>query len=182
MEDFILKKITLDITEISNKEAFDFNKTEIIEIDSLKSKECKHIYLQLIKKEKYSSCSFVSLFKYTVQEKDAKGNIFEEYKDSLKIERKVEIKISDYFSRNPQVFLNNFDEFWKLHEKNGYPQEGGTYNLPYSNIKQVGKSISELFGINCLNDVDKIENDVRKYEFNFASISYDSVTVIIFLI
>lgn len=109
MDDFVLKKITLDITEISNIEAFDFNKTEIIEIDSLKSKECKHIYLKLIKKEKYSCCSFVSLFKYTVQEKDAKGNIFEEYKDSLKIEKKVEVKVSDYFSRNPQVFLNNYE-------------------------------------------------------------------------
>lgn len=109
MDDFVLKKISLDITEISNINAFEFNKTEIIEIDSLKSKECKHIYLKLIKKEKYSSCSFISLFKYTVQEKDAKGNIFEEYKDSFKIEKKVEIKLSDYFSKNPQVSLSNFE-------------------------------------------------------------------------
>ncbi len=63
-------------------------------------------------------------------------------------------------------------------EKNGYPQESGTYNLPYTSVKQVGKSISELFGINCLNDVEKIENDIRKYEFFFASVSYDSVPVI----
>ncbi len=109
MDDFILKNITLDITDISNIDSFEFNKTEIIEIDTLKSKECKHIYLKLIKREKYSHCSFVSLFKYTVQEKDAKGNIFEEYKDTLKIEKRIEVKVSDYFVRNTQVFVNNFE-------------------------------------------------------------------------
>ena len=108
MDDFNLKKVSLDITEVSNLEAFDIKKTEIIEIDTLKSKDTRHLYLQLIKKEKYSHCSFVAVFKYTVQEKDAKGNVFQEYKDSFKVQKKVDVKISDYFMRNPQVFLNNF--------------------------------------------------------------------------
>jgi len=93
------------------------------------------------------------------------------------LKKKVEIKVSDYFSKNPQVTLTNFDEFWKLAEKNNYAQENGTYNLPYTSIKQVGTSVSEIIGINPLNDLDNINPDIRKFEFYFSSISYDGVPV-----
>ncbi len=113
LDDFALKSISIDINQVS-EQSFDFSKTEIIEVDSLKAKETKHLYMQLYKCDVYSSCSFLVSFKYTVQEIDAKGNIFEEYKDTLKLEKRVEIRIGDYFLKNPQILSLSQYEYLSL--------------------------------------------------------------------
>ena len=95
-----------------NNSGFDLSKTEIIEVDQLRYNEPKHLYLKLSKKEEenYPICNFGISLKFDVQEIDAKGNPHgNSYKDSYKMNKKVEVKFSDYFKFDPTVRVDNFE-------------------------------------------------------------------------
>lgn len=95
-----------------NNNGFDLTKTEIIEVDQLKLNEPKHLYLKLAKKddENYPICNFSISLKFDVQEIDIKGNPHgNSYKDSYKMNKKVEVKFSDYFKFDPSVRVDNFE-------------------------------------------------------------------------
>lgn len=169
--------------DISETNGFDLGKSEIIEIDQLKFNQMRHLFFKLSKKEDeaLASCNFNILLKYEVQEIDAKGNPHgNPYRDQYKVDKKVEIKFSDYFISNPKVHLNNFEEFWKLSEKTDLSYLEEKLQLPYNNIKIAGKSISDLFGFESLNDLEKVDINTKKYEFYYAVTTYYESLVIYF--
>jgi hypothetical protein len=47
------------------------------------------------------------------------------------------------------------------------------YNLPYEDMKVAGNSVTELFGLEPLSSLDKVDKSVKKYEFQFAATSFD---------
>jgi hypothetical protein len=159
------------LTDIATNPRFDLSKSEIIEIDQLKYNEDKHIFLKLVKSEDviYGSCSFGVFLKFDVQELDAKGNPHGNlYKDQYKIDNKVEVKYSDYFINNPKVSLNNFEDFWSKCEKSNFLEKREKLQLPYTNMKQVGKNFSNVIGFEPLNEADKVDQNTKKYEFVYS--------------
>ena len=87
-------------------------KIQIIEIDSIKFNEKKNLFLKLTKsgEQLYPFISFQILLKYDVQELDVNGNPHgSTYKDSFKIEKRVDVKFSDFFKPNIKVNLTNFE-------------------------------------------------------------------------
>jgi uncharacterized protein YdgA (DUF945 family) len=173
--------VTIDVFDISGGAGFDFSKTEIIEVAHLKLNEPRHLFLKLSKYENqiYSSCSFGLKLKYQVQEIDVKGNAHgASYPDEYKIDKKVEIKYSDYFVANPRVNLSNFEDFWKKCENSNFVSVEEKLQLEYNNIKAAGKGFSQLIGFEPLNELEKIDPTARKYEFLFAAISYIESLVI----
>jgi len=170
----LLKNITIELTDLSSESGFVFSKSEIIEIEDLKYNEDKHIFFKLVKSEEetYGHCSFGIFLKFDVQELDAKGNPHgNTYKDQYKIDSKVTIKYSDYFVTNPKVSLSNFEEFWNKCEKSNFSESKEKLQLPYSNMKLVGKNFSNVIGFETLNEVDKVDQNAKKYEFLFSVIN-----------
>lgn len=107
-----MKSVTIDLFDIAQNNGFDLTKSEIIEIDLLKLNEPKHLYFKLAKKEDilFPTCMFGVNLKYDVQEIDAKGNPHgNAYKDSYKINKKVEIKFSDYLRNDGAIRVDNFE-------------------------------------------------------------------------
>jgi uncharacterized protein YdgA (DUF945 family) len=174
--------VTIELSDIAVNSGFDFSKSEIIEIDRLKFNETKHLFFKLCKLENlpYAFCSFNVNLKYDLQELDVKGNPHgNSYKDQYKIDAKVEMKFSDYFLKNNKVNLNNFEEFWKLTENSNFHSSEEKIQLPYNNMKLVGKSFSQIVGFEPLNDVDKVDQNAKKYEFIYSAVSiYESMIFI----
>lgn len=50
--------------------------------------------------------------------------------------------------------------------------------LPFNSIKDAGKNISELLGMEPLNDIEKVDINAKKYEFIFYSGSIYETKVI----
>lgn len=177
-----MKNVTIELIDISVNNGFNLAKSEIIEIETLKLNEPKHLFFKLTKKEgiKYPYCSFNILLKYDVQELDAKGNPHgNPYKDQYKIDKKIELSYADYFVRNPKVNLQNFEEFWKLCEKSDFICLEEKIQLPYSNMKMAGNNFSQVVGFESLNEVEKIDQNAKKYEFIYSVFSfYDSYVFI----
>ena len=166
-----MKNVSIELIDLSPDSGFDFSKSEIIEIDQLKYNQDKHIFFKLVKSEEqtYGSCSFGIFLKFDVQELDDKGNPHgNTYKDQYKIDSKVTVKYSDYFMSNPKVNLNNFEEFWNKCEKSNFLEFKEKLQLPYSNMKLVGKNFSNVIGFETLNEVDKVDQNAKKYEFVYS--------------
>lgn len=163
--------------EIENLESngFDFNKTEIIEIDKLGSNQAGHVYLKLSKEEDffYSSCSFNIVLNFDLQELDIKGNAHGiAVKEQYKIDQSVEVVFSDYFKVNKKVDFNNFKDVWKLAENSQYFKTDETLGMPYKDIKAAAIGLSEIIGLMPLNNIDNIEPNAKKFEFIYAYVSY----------
>ena len=107
-----MKNLTIEVVDIVADKGFDFSHAEIIDIESLKYGESKHLFFKINKVEDfvYSTCDFTIQLKYDVQEIDAKGNPHgTPYKDTYKIDKHVFLKVSDYYLNNPRVNVNNFE-------------------------------------------------------------------------
>ena len=178
-----IRKVTIDMDEFESS-GFDFNKTEIIEIDKLSTNQKGHLYLKLLKEENevYSSCSFKISLKFDLQELDVKGNAHGiAVKEQYKIDKNVEISYADYFLKNNKVTLTNFIDVWKMAENSNYHSKEGKMALPYTSIKQAGKSFSEILGLVPINDITKIDSTAKRFEFVYAYNSYiDSLLFIKF--
>ena len=133
-----------------------------------------------LEEDPFAGCSFNIVLKYEVQELDGKGNPHgTAYKDQYKINSKVEVSYADYFIKNPRVNLNNYEEFWKLCENSNFSFAEEKIQLPYNNMKLVGKNFASIVGFEALNEVDKVDINAKKYEFVFSAISiYESMVFI----
>ena len=170
----IINDVSIEVDNLTS-EGFDFDKTEIIPIKSLKTNESGHLYFKLLKDkdEVYSSCSFNCTLKFDLQELDVKGNPHGiPVKETYKLDKTVEISYADYYIKNPKVNVDNFYEFWKQAEKANYTRNEQKMGLPYNSIKNCAIKFSEVIGLNPLNDVDQIDTNVKKYEFVYAYVNY----------
>ena len=169
-----INNITIDIDNLQS-EGFDFDKTEIIPIKSLKTNETGHLYFKLLKEkdEVYSNCSFNCTLKFDLQELDVKGNPHGiPIKETHKLDKIVEVSYADYYIKNPKVNIDNFQEFWKQAEKSDYEKGEEKLGLPYHNIKSAAENFSEIIGLEPLNNIDSIDSNVRKYELDYAYKNY----------
>ena len=170
----IINDISLDM-QMLNYEGFDLDKTEIIPIKSLKTNESGHLYFKLLKNKDsiYSNCSFNCTLKFDLQELDVKGNPHGiPVKETYKLDKPVEVCYADYYIKNSKVNLDNFAEFWKQAEKSGYEKALEKMVLNYNNGKNAGKIFSETIGFEPLNDLEKIDNSAKKFEFVYAYKNY----------
>ena len=169
-----INNITIDIDNLQS-EGFDFDKTEIIPIKSLKTNETGHLYFKMLKEkdEVYSNCSFNCTLKFDLQELDVKGNPHGiPIKETYKLDKIVEVSYADYYIKNPKVNIDNFQEFWKQAEKSDYEKGEEKLGLPYHNIKSAAENFSEIIGLEPLNNIDSIDSNVRKYELDYAYKNY----------
>ena len=170
----IINNVSIDIENLQS-EGFDFDKTEIIPIKSLKTNDSGHIYLKILKEkdEVYSNCSFNCTLQFDLQELDVKGNPHGiPVKETYKLNKLVEVSYADYYIKNPKVNLENFQEFWKQAEKSEYKKGDEKMGLPYHNIKSAAENFSEIIGLEPLNNIDSIDKEAKKYEFVYAYKDY----------
>jgi len=183
IEDNILKNVTIEVVDVIAEDGFDFSHGEMIEIESLKYGELKHIYFKINKltESVYSTCHFNIQLKYDVQEIDAKGNPHgPPYKDTYKPNKNsISVRVSDYYRNNTKVNLENFDECWKKTASGDFFNVEETFVLPHPTIKAAATSISNLLGFDPLNDLEKLDVNVKKFEISYATVSYlDSMVFI----
>ena len=170
----IINDISIDVDNLTS-EGFDFDKTEIIPIKSLKTNESGHLYFKLLKDkdEIYSNCSFNCTLKFDLQELDVKGNPHGiAVKETYKLDKMVEISYADYYIKNSKVNVDNFGEFWKQAEKSNFSKTEEKMGLPYNSVKNAAIKFSEIIGLDPLNDIEQIDSNVKKYEFVYAYINY----------
>jgi len=53
--------------------------------------------------------------------------------------------------------------------------------LPFGSIKSAGKNISEILGIEPINDIEKVDINAKKYEFVYYAASIYETKVKLFL-
>ena len=170
----IINDISIDVDNLTS-EGFDFDKTEIIPIRSLKTNESGHLYFKLLKDkdEIYSNCSFNCTLKFDLQELDVKGNPHGiAVKETYKLDKMVEVSYADYYIKNSKVNVDNFGEFWKQAEKSNFSKTEEKMGLPYNSVKNAAIKFSEIIGLDPLNDIEQIDSNVKKYEFVYAYINY----------
>ena len=170
----IINDISIDVDNLTS-EGFDFDKTEIIPIKSLKTNESGHLYFKLLKDkdEIYSNCSFNCTLKFDLQELDVKGNPHGiAVKETYKLDKMVEVSYADYYIKNSKVNVDNFGEFWKQAEKSNFTKTEEKMGLPYNSVKNAAVKFSEIIGLDPLNDIEQIDSNVKKYEFVYAYINY----------
>ena len=170
----IINDVTIEVDNLTF-EGFDFDKTEIIPIKSLKTNESGHLYFKLLKDkdEVFSSCSFNCTLKFDLQELDVKGNPHGiAVKETYKLDKLVEISYADYYIKNTKINLENFSEFWKQAEKANYSRTEEKMGLPYNSVKNAGIKFSEIIGLSPLNNFELIDTSVKKYEFDYAYVNY----------
>ena len=170
----IINDISIDVDNLTS-EGFDFDKTEIIPIKSLKTNESGHLYFKLLKDkdEIYSNCSFNCTLKFDLQELDVKGNPHGiAVKETYKLDKMVEVSYADYYIKNSKVNVDNFGEFWKQAEKSNFSKTEEKMGLPYNSVKNAAIKFSEIIGLDPLNDIEQIDSNVKKYEFVYAYINY----------
>ena len=170
----IINDVSIEVENLTS-EGFDFDKTEIIPIKSLKTNESGHLYFKLLKDkdEIYSNCSFNCTLKFDLQELDVKGNPHGiPVKETYKLDKMVEVSYADYYIKNSKVNVDNFAEFWKQAEKSNFSKTEEKMGLPYNSVKNAAIKFSEIIGLDPLNDIDQIDTNVKKYEFVYAYINY----------
>ena len=158
-----INNVSIEIDNLQS-EGFDFDKTEIIQIKSLKTNETGHLYFKLLKEkdEVFSNCSFNCTLKFDLQELDVKGNPHGiPVKETYKLDKTVEVCYADYYIRNPKVNVDNFQEFWKQAEKSDYKKGEDKMELPYHDIKSAAVNFSNIIGLDPLNNIDSIESSVK---------------------
>jgi hypothetical protein len=84
----------------------------------------------------------------------------------------VEIRVSDYFLSNPRVTQSNFEEYWKKCENSNFDLVEEKLQLPYPTIKAAASNLTSLIGFETLTELDKLDVNVKKYEIQYAAMSY----------
>ena len=170
----IINDVSIEVENLTS-EGFDFDKTEIIPIKSLKTNENGHLYFKLLKDkdEIYSNCSFNCTLKFDLQELDVKGNPHGiPVKETYKLDKMVEVSYADYYIKNSKVNVDNFAEFWKQAEKSNFSKTEEKMGLPYNSVKNAAIKFSEIIGMDSLNNIEKIDTNMKKYEFIYDYINY----------
>ena len=170
----IINDVSIEVDNLTSN-GFDFDKTEIIPIKSLKTNESGHLYFKLLKEkdEVYSNCSFNCTLKFDLQELDVKGNPHGiAVKETYKLDKMVEVSYADYYMRNNKINVDNFAQFWEQAQNSGYEKVEEKMGLPYNSIKNAGTKFSEIIGLEPINDIEKIDSKVKKFEFAYAYVNY----------
>ena len=169
-----INNVSIEVDNLQS-EGFDFDRTEIIPIKSLKTNENGHLYFKLLKEKDqvYSNCSFNCTLTFDLQELDVKGNPHGiPVKETYKLDKVVEVSYADYYVRNPKVNVDNFQEVWKQAEKSDYEKGEEKMGLPCNSIKSAGVYFSDIIGLEPLNNIEEIDSSVKKYEFVYAYRNY----------
>jgi len=66
-----------------------------------------------------------------------------------------------------------------LAEESDYHVFEEKLQLPFNSIKAAGKNISDLLGMDPLNDIEKVDINAKKYEFIYYALSLYETRVII---
>ena len=169
-----INNISLDISDLQS-EGFDFDKTEIIQIKSLKTNESGHLYFKLLKEKDatYSDCTFNCSLKFDLQELDVKGNPHGiPVKETYKLDKQVEISYADYYVKYQKISVDNFHDVWKTAEKSGYTKAEEKIGIPKDNVIKAIQYFSDIIGLEPLNDIKQIDPTVKKYECVYAYKNY----------
>ena len=169
-----INNVTIEVDNLQ-QEGFDPDKTEIIQIKSLKTNESGHLYFKLLKEKDqlYSNCSFNCILKFDLQELDVKGNPHGiPVKETYKLDKQVEVSYADYYVKNTKINIENFQEFWKKAENSDYEKSERKMELPYHDIKSAAINFSNIIGLEPLNNIDSIDSSIKKYEFDYAYKNY----------
>ena len=169
-----INNVSIEVDNLQS-EGFDFDRTEIIQIKSLKTNESGHLYFKLLKEkdEVYSNCSFNCTLVFDLQELDVKGNPHGiPVKETYKLDKAVEVSYADYYIKNHKVNVDNFQEFWKQAEKSDYEKGDEKIGLPCNSIKSAALYFSDIIGLEPLNNIETIDSSVKKYEFVYAYRNY----------
>lgn len=78
--------------------------------------------------------------------------------------------------KNYLFFIRNH---WKLSEESDFQLFEEKLQLPFNSIKAAGKNISELLGMEPLNDIEKVDLNAKKYEYIYYAGSIYETKVII---
>jgi hypothetical protein len=70
-------------------------------------------------------------------------------------------------------------EYWKKAENSNFFISEEKLQLPFPTIKAAANSLSNLLGFEPLNDLDKLDVNVKKYEILYATMSYYEAMVFI---
>ena len=178
----IINDVSIEVENLSS-EGFDFDKTEIIPIKSLKTNESGHLYFKLVKEkdEVYSNCSFNCTLKFDLQELDVKGNPHGiAVKETYKLDKMVEVSYADYYIKNSKINLDNFNEFWKQAENANFSKADEKMGLPYNSLKNAAIKFSEIIGMDPLNDIEKIDTNMKKYEFDYQDLALHKMVFLIY--
>ena len=169
-----INNVSIEVDNLQS-EGFDFDRTEIIQIKSLKTNESGHLYFKLLKEkdEVYSNCSFNCTLAFDLQELDVKGNPHGiPVKETYKLDKAVEVSYADYYIKNHKVNVDNFQEFWKQAEKSDYEKGDEKMGLPCNTIKSAAIYFSDVIGLEPLNNIETIDSSIKKYEFVYAYRNY----------
>lgn len=169
-----INNVSIEVDNLQS-EGFDFDRTEIIQIKSLKTNESGHLYFKLLKEkdEVYSNCSFNCTLAFDLQELDVKGNPHGiPVKETYKLDKAVEVSYADYYIKNHKVNVDNFQEFWKQAEKSDYEKGDEKMGLPCNSIKSAALYFSDVIGLEPLNNIETIDSSIKKYEFVYAYRNY----------
>ena len=169
-----INNVSIEVDNLQS-EGFDFDRTEIIQIKSLKTNESGHLYFKLLKEkdEVYSNCSFNCTLAFDLQELDVKGNPHGiPVKETYKLDKAVEVSYADYYIKNHKVNVDNFQEFWKQAEKSDYEKGDEKMGLPCNTIKSAALYFSDVIGLEPLNNIETIDSSIKKYEFVYAYRNY----------
>ena len=170
----IINDVSIEVDNLTSN-GFDFDKTEIIPIKSLKTNETGHLYFKLLKEKDsvYSNCSFNCTLKFDLQELDVKGNPHGiAVKETYKLDKMVEVSYADYYMKNKKINVDNFSQYWEQALNSGYEKVEEKMGLPYNSIKNAGIKFSEIIGLDPLNNIEQIDTKVKKFEFVYAYVNY----------
>lgn len=182
IEDSMLKNLTVSIKNAKTDD-FILNQVMISSINQLKYEESKNIFLRLQSKNnvKFPSISFSVDLVFDVYELDNKGNPHgDSYADKYPINKKIDIKYSDYLVIHKRLSIENFNEEFILKQGNkDYHINENKLKLPYKNIKKAIQELSKVIGISPLTDVNNVDKTATKYEFLFGSESIYGIELLI---
>ena len=108
-----------------------------------------------------------------MQELDVKGNPHGiAVRETYKLDKLVEVSYANYYIKNSKINIDNFNEFWKQAENANFSKADEKIGLSYNSLTNAAIKFYEIIGMDPLNDIEKIDNNMKKYEFVYAYINY----------
>ena len=108
-----------------------------------------------------------------MQELDVKGNPHGiAVRETYKLDKLVELSYANYYIKNSKINIDNFNEFLKQAENANFSKADEKIGLSYNSLKNAAIKFSEIIGMDSLNNIEKIDTNMKKYEFVYAYINY----------
>jgi len=108
-----------------------------------------------------------------LQELDVKGNPHGiAVRETYKLDKLVEVSYANYYIKNSKINIDNFNEFLKQEENANFSKADEKIGLSYNSLKNAAIKFYEIIGMDPLNNIEKIDTNIKKYEFVYAYINY----------